>query len=253
MILFRTFLILTLFLGRPMVASAQADEIDVPDYVHLFLGEEEMWIPNHLGLTGFGPNPPIRRIEGIIPKAVPRFMSNGDPILFYPLVTPPPYYVDSIMISQFGSHKGGFYEILASNGDLNLLMGITNIQIGKPARRQREPFEDIEPFTGPYSGFYFGRKNRSSIEYFASNNLQLFGEYISGTCAQLSPREPEGRWCSIRGRMPNGGVLDVKVNVNYSHSESWEDFDKALEGWAPRLRALEALLMSFYVSPDHNN
>lgn len=53
--------------------------------------------------------------------------------------------------------------------------------------------------------------------------------------------------------MPNGDALSVRVKVNYSHSESWEDFNKALEGWAPRLRALEALLMSFYVSPDHRN
>lgn len=129
-----------------------------------------------LGIRGNGPNPPKRRIEGIIPKAIPRFASNGDPILFYSLVTLSPYYVGSIMIGQFGSHKGGFYEILASNGDLELLMGITQIVIDKPAIRQREPFEDIEPFPGPYSGFYFGRKHGSLIEYFATNNLQLFGE-----------------------------------------------------------------------------
>lgn len=252
MILFRKFLILTLFLGLPLVASAQADDLDIPDYVHLFLGEEEMWIPNYPRITGSGPHPPKRAHFGMGIEIVSRLDSQGGPIRFYPLITPPPYDVDSVMISSSGRDRRGLHEILGSNGELDQLKGIRNIlayRVYETGLGLRRLNENAEAVPSPYPDFTLLGPQRWEMESFRTTELQIFGQYLTGHCAQLSPREPEGYFCTLNGRLPNSARVRIKFRVNYQGQESWEHFDVASETWPARLAALERLILSFYETP----
>ena len=80
-----------LFPANPPAPPPPPEYTELTNYVHLVLGDEELWIPelpeDHWAWAQI---PPERAHFGMGVKLVSRPDSQGDPIRFYPLVTPPP-------------------------------------------------------------------------------------------------------------------------------------------------------------------
>ena len=263
-LMLKWFVVLAILLAVPLsaffrpvipVPPAPPEYSKLTDYVHLILGEEEMWIPNYPRITGYGPHPPSRANFGMGIEPVSRPDRQGEPIRFYPLITPPPYYVDSIMISSSGGDWRGFYEILGSTGELDQLRGITNILVtrnydsDRELRRLYDNSELYYPAPSSYPDFTLLGRQNSDMDTFRTNKLQLFGQYLEGGCGRYAPSAPEGYFCTLDGRLPDLSWIRIMINVNFQDRESWENFDIASETWPPRLAALERLILSFYQAP----
>ncbi len=232
------FFILLLFL--PAAISAQST---IPEKLYVFLGAQEIWVPNVPGVYLSGPDAPER--EHYPSEPISRTGVNGEELRMYPFIGEPPYYAETLGIER----GNGIAEILLSLGLYNELNGITHIRMSKPHDGDpfccRPEFEDIKKTPSPISGFYYSGNPNYTTKSYVSDELTLFGYYISAACTEGFDGKTELTRCSIRGQMPNGSSIRLIVYANDEREDAWPPIERASEEWPALLTSVEKLMLSF--------
>ena len=232
------FFVMLLFL--PAAASAQST---IPEKLHIFLGAQEMWVPNVPGVYLDGPDAPER--EHYPSEPISRIGLSGEELRMYPLIGDPPYYADSV-----GVKAGiGIEEILLTLALQDELNGITHIRIRKPHDGDpfccRPEFDEIKKSPSPISGFYYSGNPNYTTKSYVSDELTLFGNYVSVSCRDIIVDRPEAASCDIYGQMPNGSNIRLIVNANDKRENAWPPIERASEEWPALLLSVEKLMLSF--------
>lgn len=222
--------------------SVSARDANIPK-IQVFLGHQEMWVPDVPKMYLSGPDAPERMHYPSEP--ITRVGLSRAELRIYPFIGEPPYYADKVGIPR----GAGIEEILLSLGLHDELNGITHILIRKPHDLDpfccRPDFDEINKTPSPISGFYYSGNPSYTTKSYVSDDLTLFGYYISAACTEGFEGKPETSNCSIRGQMPNGSNIRLIVYANDEREDAWPPIERASQEWPALLLSVEELMLSF--------